>query len=142
MKTRFINILNTLKLLSNDIHTRTSAIIVDDFDEIISVGWNTMPVGIDNNETRFERPEKYYWFIHAEVNAIIRAAKHGIKTDNTTMYMSCGVPCTDCAKAIIGAGIRKIIYTDGGGSNQDKWKEHFIRSLKMFEEAGIEVVSF
>ena len=143
MNERFLKIVNTLRLLSNDSHTQTAVVIVNDDLEVISSGWNTIPVGVDDNkQSRFERPEKYYWFIHAEINAIARSAKNGIKIDGATMYMSCGIPCTDCAKAIINAGIKRIICTRNGGSKQEKWKEHFTRSMEMFNEAQVEVSFF
>lgn len=54
------------------------------------------------------------------------------------MYMTCGIPCADCARGIINAGIREI-WMLGGGSNQLKWEESAERSIKMFEEARIGV---
>jgi dCMP deaminase len=46
---------------------------------------------------------------HAEVNAIIYAAKHGIATKGTTLYAGCGIPCSNCLKEIINAGIKEIV---------------------------------
>lgn len=48
---------------------------------------------------------------HAERNALINAARLGIKTDNTKIYMSCGLPCTPCMVEIINAGVEEIICT-------------------------------
>jgi len=48
---------------------------------------------------------------HAERNAIINAARHGIKTNKTKMYMSCSTPCHECLKEIINAGIEEVICT-------------------------------
>lgn len=48
---------------------------------------------------------------HAERNALINAARLGINTKNTKLYMSCGVPCTPCAVEIINAGVEEIICT-------------------------------
>ena len=47
--------------------------------------------------------------VHAEINAIAFAAKHGIATDDSTIYSVLG-PCYDCAKAIINSGIKRIVY--------------------------------
>ena len=57
-------------------------------------------------EERQERPEKYYWFEHAERNSIYNAARIGVSTKGSKMYMTCGVPCADCARAIINAGAK------------------------------------
>jgi dCMP deaminase len=46
---------------------------------------------------------------HAEVNTIINAAKNGICTKDSVMYMSCGIPCSNCLKEIINAGIKEIV---------------------------------
>ena len=48
---------------------------------------------------------------HAERNALINAARHGIKTKGTKLYMDCGVPCTPCLVEIINAGVEEIIVT-------------------------------
>lgn len=48
---------------------------------------------------------------HAERNAIINAAKHGIKTNGTKLYMTCSIPCHECLKEIINAGIEEVICT-------------------------------
>lgn len=46
---------------------------------------------------------------HAEVNTIINAAKNGVCTKGTTLYASCGIPCSNCLKEIINAGIKEIV---------------------------------
>ena len=48
---------------------------------------------------------------HAERNAIINAARHGIETNKTKMYMTCPTPCHECLKEIINAGIEEVICT-------------------------------
>ena len=50
--------------------------------------------------------------LHAEENAIINAARIGVSTNETTIFMNCGVPCKDCLKKIINAGITKIVCID------------------------------
>jgi len=49
---------------------------------------------------------------HAERNALINAARHGIKVKGATMYMNCGIPCTPCLIEIINAGIEEIVVID------------------------------
>jgi len=48
---------------------------------------------------------------HAERNTLINAARHGIKTKGTTLYMDCGVPCSPCLTEIINAGVIAIVVT-------------------------------
>jgi deoxycytidylate deaminase len=52
------------------------------------------------------------------------------------MYMTCGISCADCARAIINSGISKIILRSGRGATNPKWQESAQRSEQMFKEAG------
>jgi dCMP deaminase len=134
----FINIAEQVKLKSKDNKTQIGVVIVGKDNEIVSTGYNSFPRGInDDVEERQERPEKYFWFEHAERNAIYNAARIGVSTLGTTMYMTCGISCADCARAIINSGISKIVLREGKGAKGDKWNESAIRSMQMFEEAGV-----
>ena len=64
-------------------------------------------------EMGFKSGEGLEWCVagHAERNAIINAARFGIKTKGTIIYMDCGVPCTPCLVEIINAGIKEIVVT-------------------------------
>lgn len=134
----FMNIANQVKLKSKDIHTQIGVVIVGSENQIIATGYNSFPAGIDDNvPQRQERPEKYFWFEHAERNAIYNAAKTGVSTLNTKMYMTCDISCADCARGIINAGIKEIILTPSTKPWPQIWIESAERSLKMFSEAGI-----
>jgi dCMP deaminase len=130
-----------VKNKSKDNRTQIGAVIVGRGNEIVSTGYNSFPRGInDNLPERQERPEKYYWFEHAERNALYNAARIGVSTEGCTIYLTCGIPCADCARGIINAGIRKVVCDEHPTvANDDRWKEHAIRSLQMFKEAGVEV---
>ena len=136
----FINIANVVKLKSKDINTKIGVVIVGKNNEIVSTGYNSFPRGInDNVPERQERPEKYYWFEHAERNSIFNAARIGVSTNGCTMYCSCDLACADCARAIINAGIKKVVFTKSNNPWPEKWRESANRSEIMFKEAGIEV---
>ena len=64
-------------------------------------------------EMGFKSGEGLEWCVagHAERNALINAARSGIKTKNTIMYMNCGIPCTPCLVEIINAGVKEIVVT-------------------------------
>lgn len=47
--------------------------------------------------------------VHAEINTICQAARFGVSTEGSTLYAYCGYPCTDCAKEIINAGIKRVV---------------------------------
>ena len=139
-KDYFRNIVQQVRLKSKDKYTKIGAVIVGKDNEIVSTGYNSFPRGIhDGVDARQERPEKYYWFEHAERNAIYNAARIGVSTKDCTMYLTCGMPCADCARGIINAGIRRIIIEDDDDAISSKWSEHAERSVVMFREAGVVV---
>jgi dCMP deaminase len=140
----FRNIAEVVKLKSKDVNTQIGAIIVGKDNEIVSTGYNSFPRGINDEVLeRQERPEKYYWMEHAERNAIINAARIGVSTKGTTMYLTCGMPCCDCTRAIVNAGISTVyMHNDGTGAKGELWDEHAIRSRVMFKEAGVNVIFY
>lgn len=136
----FRQIAQTVKLKSKDKNTQIGAIIVGSNSEIRSTGYNSFPRNIDDfRNERQERPEKYFWFSHAETNALINAARIGVSTNNCVMYLTCDIPCVDCTRNIINAGIKVIYCEKGQGAQGDHWHEHTKRSLQMITEAGLTV---
>jgi len=136
----FMTMVYLVAMKSKDDSTHVGAIIVGPDKEVRSIGYNSFPRGIDDNvPERQERPEKYYWFSHGERNSIYNAAMVGIPVKGCIMYTN-GMPCTDCAFAIINAGIREVVLdAKWGNTDKDKWEEHANRSAVMFKEAGVEV---
>ena len=137
----FRNLANNVKLKSKDSKTQIGAIIVGSDNEIVSTGYNSFPRGIDDtNPERQERPEKYFWFEHAERNAIYNAARIGVSTKGTTMYLSHWFPCADCARGIINAGI-STIYCDriDIDDKSTSYVESFKRSKEMLLEADVKI---
>ena len=136
----FYNIAEEVKKKSKDKNTQIGAVIVGKDKEIVSTGYNSFPRGIDDERAdRQEKPEKYFWFEHAERNAIYNAARIGVSTKGCTMYLTCGIPCADCARGIINAGISKIYVMEGAGAQSQKWLDSGERSRKMFKEAGVQI---
>ena len=136
----FRQLAHTVKIKSKDESTQIGAVIVGKDKEIVSTGYNSFPRGIrDDVKERQQRPEKYYWFEHAERNAIYNAARIGVSTKGTTMYLSCGVPCADCARGIINAGIVRIFCEKQDITKGIKWADSAERSWEMFDEAGVKV---
>ena len=85
------------------------ALIVKD-RRIISDGYNGTPSGFENvceDENGVTKP----YVLHAEANAITKVAKSGNSSEGATLYVTAS-PCVECAKLIIQAGIRRVVYTD------------------------------
>jgi dCMP deaminase len=78
---------------------------------IISDGYNGTPCGFENicEEEGGERTKPYV--LHAEANAITKVAKSSNSSDGATLYVTAS-PCIECAKLIIQAGIRRVVYSE------------------------------
>jgi dCMP deaminase len=135
----FISMLYLVATKSKDEKTQHATIIVGPDNEIRSTGYNSFPRGInDNIPGRQERPEKYFWMEHSERNAIYNAARVGVSLIGCRLYVT-GVPCMDCARAIVQSGIFEVIYHDLKPYDSKLWDEHTKRTLQLFQEAHVEI---
>lgn len=125
---------------SKDQHTKIGAVIVDDDNDIISVGYNGIPRRVnDDVKSRSQRPEKYNWYEHAERNAIFNAARKGKSTKNCRMYTN-GMCCADCGRGLVQAGIKEVIFHAPWDKRaSEKWLKSGEFSKIMFKEAGTKV---
>ena len=88
---------------------QVGAIIVKD-KMIISDGYNGTPVGFENvceDEAGVTKP----YVLHAEANAITKVARSNNSSDGSTLYVTAS-PCLECAKLIIQAGIRRVVFNE------------------------------
>ena len=102
----FINIAKETSTLSHCVRSKVGAVLVKD-GNIISFGYNGTPSGMNN--TCEEDDVTFPHVIHAEVNAILKAAKTGNAVDGSTLYLTLS-PCLDCSKLILQSGIKKVVY--------------------------------
>ena len=140
----FLNIAEQVKLKSKDQSTQIGAVIVGEDKEVLSTGYNSFPRGLDDSlQERQERPEKYFWMEHAERNAIYNAARIGVSLKNSTIYLTSGLPCMDCARGIVNSGV-KIVYCKQvcTTKNKDKWEESQQKSLELLGECGVDVIYY
>jgi dCMP deaminase len=140
----FLNIAEQVKQKSKDQSTQIGAVIVGEDKEVLSTGYNSFPRGLDDSlPERQERPEKYFWMEHAERNAIYNAARIGVSLKNSTIYLTSGLPCMDCARGIVNSGIKTVyckqICTT---KNKDKWDESQKKSLELLRECDIDVIYY
>jgi dCMP deaminase len=137
----FMDIASLVARRSTCLRRAVGAVIVKD-KRILSTGYNGAPSGIAHcSETgclreRLKVPsgERHELCrgIHAEQNAIIQAAYHGVSIREATLYCT-NLPCSICAKMIINAGIRTIVYLSGYADTM---------SEEMLCQAGITVRRF
>jgi len=137
----FLKIAEQIKLKSKDESTQIGAVIVGKDNEILSTGYNSFPRGLDDSKKeRQERPEKYFWMIHAEANSIVNAARIGSSIKNSKIYLTCGVPCSDCAKLIINSGIVEVFCKNTQDDVKgNHWIESKKKTLEMFKECNIKL---
>ena len=142
----FINMTHLVASKSKDRSTQVGAVIIGDDNEVLSVGYNGFPRGVDDNvEFRHERPLKYEFTEHAERNAIYNAARQGIRLKGSVMYLSWEpYPCPDCARAVVQAGIKEVRgpnrpFPNTGGTVD--WHERFKHSREILAEGGVKVTT-
>lgn len=137
----FMEITRLVARRSSCLRRQVGAVLVKD-KNILASGYNGVPTGITHcaetgclraklNVPSGERHELCRG-LHAEQNAIIQAAKHGTNIDGATLY-STTMPCIICAKMIINAGIKRVVYEEGYADQL---------SMEMVAESGLMVEKF
>jgi dCMP deaminase len=140
---RFFQLCSLIATWSEDRRTKVGAVIVGPANEVRAIGYNGLPRGVSGEiDPRYspEENEKYYWFEHAERNAIYNSARAGISTDGCRLYVSL-FPCSDCARGIIQSGIVQVNTFCRSTPNKES-DYTFEVALTMFEEAHIELRLF
>lgn len=107
---------------------KVGALIVKD-KMIISDGYNGTPSGFENICEDENNVTKAY-VLHAEANAITKIARSGNSSDGSTLYVT-ATPCIECAKLIIQAGIKRVVYSE---------PYRLQDGLDLLKRAGIDVV--
>lgn len=120
---------------SKDPNTQVGACIVSPNNKILSMGYNGMPTGCDDDLMPWEREgdpldTKYLYVCHAEFNAILNSGAHSL--NGATLYVTL-FPCNECTKAIIQCGIKKVIYKEDKYACSDAVRA----AKKMMDMAGI-----
>ena len=119
---KYMRVAEAVAELSKDKSTKVGALILGPANEIRACGYNGAPRGCEADEDeRSERPEKYHWFSHAELNAITNAARVGTPLEGNTLVVT-HFPCMDCARAIVQAGkLLDVEVLDHLVIGQGKW---------------------
>ena len=105
----FMKIAETVALKSKDPSSKMGCVIVDKNKRVVSLGYNGMVQGADESKmTLSERPMKYYFAIHSEMNALIFARRD---LTGCTIYNKVAT-CENCLKYYLQAGIKSFVYKD------------------------------
>ncbi|MFM9872775.1 MAG: deoxycytidylate deaminase [Fimbriimonadaceae bacterium] len=136
----FMQIAHLVKTRATCPRRQVGAIIVRD-RRMLATGYNGAPKGLSHCPgggpdhdwpTGCMRAGHCIRSLHAEQNALLQAAMIGIPCEGATMYVTCQ-PCNTCAKMIINAGIKQVIY-------EGDYPDDF--SLELFKESGLEVFRY
>ena len=133
----FMGVAVLASMRSKDPNTQVGACIVDNENRILSTGYNGFPYGCSDDNFPWEREgsfgdTKYPYVVHAELNAILNA--RGKNLTNSRIYVDL-FPCNECAKAIIQAGIKEVIYLSDKYATTDAT----LASKKMLTSAGVKL---
>ena len=132
---RFLELAELVSSWSKDPSTKVGAVIIDDKNIIVSVGFNGFPKGINDNERLHNRDSKYQIIIHAENNALMFAKR---PLDNCTLYTYPFMPCPRCAGMIIQSGIKRVVSYKNT-IDRYRWELDFSISRELFNEAKIQL---
>ena len=120
---------------SKDPSTQVGACIVDSDNKILSQGYNGLPRGCSDDEFPWSREgdmleTKYPYVVHAELNAILNS--RGSNLVGTKIYVAL-FPCNECAKAIIQAGIKEVVYKNDkyNGTDVNIASKHMLDACKV-----------
>ena len=139
---RFMELTEEVGSWASCLRRKVGAVIVRD-KRVMTTGYNVAPSGImscvergeclrDKMNVESGTRAELCFAAHAEQNAIIQAAKYGVNIDGATLYCT-HQPCVICAKMIINAGIKRVVYKEG-------YPDEF--SLRLFQEAGTKIEKF
>lgn len=127
---------------SKDPSTQVGACIVSADNRILSVGYNGAPNGFEDAHFPWDRTgepldTKYMYVVHAERNAILNFRGHRKEFENARIYVDL-FPCNECAKEIIQAGIKEVIYL----SNKYADTNEAIAAKRLFDHCGVVYTQF
>lgn len=134
---RFLELAELVASWSKDPSTKVGAVIVDENNRVVSLGFNGFPRGISDCPTLYsERSSKYERVLHAEQNALAFSPRRDLQ--GCTLYTWPLPPCNRCALEIIQAGISRVV-TQESPIGYVRWSESFTLMVDLLGEAGVEL---
>lgn len=131
---RFIELARHVSTWSKDPSTKIGAVIADHDNRVRGLGYNGFPRRVADDPARLQdRPTKLQFVVHAELNAILNARG---PVDGCTLYGWPLFTCGECAKAIIQAGIARVVAP---APAEERWRAQYEAALAMYGEAAVRV---
>ena len=134
---KYIHLAKQISTWSKDPSTKVGAVVIGEYGQLLSQGYNGFPRGISDTDDRLNnRERKYELVVHAEMNAIYNASLTGVSLRDSTLYVY-GLPiCNECAKGIIQVGIKKVVAMRPKEYNSD-WDKSNKNAEALFREADV-----
>jgi dCMP deaminase len=135
---RYLGLAREVSTWSKDPSRKIGAVAVSATGQVLSTGYNGFPKGIIDLKERYDdRPTKYRYVVHAEMNCIYNATYNGTSLYGSSMFVW-GLPiCSECAKGLIQVGIKNLYWKSGEESVPVSWVESFEFTKELLDEAGI-----
>ncbi|TGZ63982.1 hypothetical protein CRM22_006611 [Opisthorchis felineus] len=137
----FMSVALLSAMRSKDPTTQVGACITNEENKIVGIGYNGMPRGLSDDEMPWgktsenELLNKYFYVCHAELNAVLN--RNHATSSGCTLYASM-FPCNECAKVLIQAGIKEVVYFDEKKGDIGE----YVASKLMLEKAGVRIRQF
>ena len=137
----FLIIADAVSLRMSCDRARIGAVIVSSDKRILSTGYGGAPSGVPSCDevghdlVNINGRESCVRTVHAEKNAIISAARHGVRLEGSTLYTTAST-CHDCAIAVFQTGIRRVVY----GQRYDSARSNGKDIVEMLQSYGVEMV--
>ena len=134
----FMAVAKLSAMRSKDPHTQVGACIVSNDNRILSIGYNGAPNGFNDEKFPWGREgnpleTKYLYVVHAERNAILNYRGSRKDLENSKIYVDL-FPCNECAKEIIQAGIKEVVYLSDKYADTDET----IASKKLLDSCNVQ----
>lgn len=129
---RYLGLAHHVATWSKDPSTKCGCVITRN-NHILSLGFNGIPTGLDDEKYLHPRETKIACVLHSELNAVLNA---NVPLADATLYVT-GAPCSNCAATIIQVGIKRVVMPPVDREFAKRWNWHL--SEQMFKEVGIEV---
>lgn len=134
---RYLGLAKEISTWSKDPSRKIGAVAVGEKGQILAQGYNGFPRGILDSADRYnDRPTKYKYVVHAEMNVVYNATFNGVSLNGARLFVY-GLPvCSECAKGIIQVGIQSVtIFSEV--EVPEIWNDSWVTTQSMFEEAGV-----
>lgn len=127
---------------SPDAQTKHGSILVNEHNEVLSMGYNGFPKGQNDEALPDTRPEKYFYVLHSESNCLDFAPKISREEKAKCKIYITGHPCHECFKRILQHGIGEIVYGHVGSACMQEDPEYYDKMYMMLRNSNTKLTEF